>query len=78
MTHELKILPQWFNDVESGKKTFELRENDREYKVGDKLMLREWDGEKFTGRQTTRLISYIYHGDGSFGLSEGYCILGIL
>ncbi len=78
MVHDLKILPQWFSDVESGKKTFEIRKNDRDYKVGDKLTLREWKNGEYTGRSTTRLVSYIYYGDGSFGLAEGYCILGIL
>lgn len=28
MTHELKILPRWFEDVCAQKKTFEIRKND--------------------------------------------------
>lgn len=41
-THELKILPQYFKAVQNGSKTFELRKNDRRFKVGDTLILREW------------------------------------
>lgn len=76
-THELKILPEWFNDVQSGKKNFEVRRADRNFKVGDYLLLKEWYRGKFTGRQLTRQIEYVYRGDGTYGLSEDYCILGI-
>ena len=37
---ELKILPEYFEAVKSGKKTFELRKNDRDFCVGDILILR--------------------------------------
>lgn len=76
-THELKILPKWFDDVREGKKNFEIRKADRNFKVGDYLILREWDRGKFTERFLIRQIEYIYQGDGSYGISEEYCILGI-
>ena len=41
-THELKILPEYFEAVERGDKKFECRINDRGYKVGDTLILRRW------------------------------------
>lgn len=44
MTHELKILPQYYKDVKEGNKNFELRKNDRDYKVYDIIRLRAWDG----------------------------------
>jgi hypothetical protein len=31
MTHELKILPQYYEEVKAGNKNFELRKNDRDY-----------------------------------------------
>ena len=41
--HELKILPEYFKAQKAGKKNFEIRKNDRDYKVGDKLVLKEYD-----------------------------------
>ena len=77
VTHELKILPEYFKAVRDYTKNFEIRKCDREYHVGDVLLLREWDGNKYTGEKVKREIEYIYKGDGSYGLAEGYCILGI-
>lgn len=81
MTHELKILPQYFEDVANGKKNFELRKNDRNYQVGDILLLREWrpanyPSSDYTGRYVVRIIEYVFKG-GAYGLSKEYCILGI-
>ena len=35
MIHELKILPEYFNAVISGEKTFEICKNDRPFHKGD-------------------------------------------
>lgn len=77
MTHHLKILPQYFEEVAEKRKEFEIRKNDRNYKVTDNVALHEWDGEEYTGRVVQRGIKYIYHGDGNYGLAEGYCVLGL-
>jgi len=42
MKHDLKILPEFFYDIASGKKTFEVRKNDRNYQVGDILVLHKF------------------------------------
>lgn len=76
-THELKILPKWFEDVQTNKKNFEIRKNDRNFEVGDYLILKEWYRGKFTDRYVIRQIEYIYKGDGTYGLSENYCVLGL-
>ena len=34
MTHYIKILPEYFNAVATGRKSFEVRCNDRKYTVG--------------------------------------------
>lgn len=42
-THDLKVWPQYYKRLADGTKTFEIRNNDRGYQSGDKLILREWD-----------------------------------
>ena len=59
MIHELKILPQFFKDVLSGEKTFEVRKNDRPFKKGDMLALNEFDGQYYTGNSCIVYIDYI-------------------
>lgn len=46
MKHELKIWPQYYARVKDGSKTFEIRDNDRGFQMGDELTLREWDPRK--------------------------------
>ena len=41
--HELKILPQYYEAVANGSKTFEVRKNDRRFQKGDTVRLREWE-----------------------------------
>ncbi len=77
MTHELKILPEFFQAVKRGDKRFELRKKDRNYQVGDMLILQEWTGGEYTGESIARFITYVYIGKGKYGLAEGYCVLGI-
>lgn len=73
---ELKILPNYYEAVKKGEKTFELRLNDRNYEVGDILILKEYDGSQFSGRSVTVIITYILQ-DCGFGLADGYAILSI-
>ena len=72
-----KILPQYFAEVISGKKTFELRKDEDQAEEGDVLILREWDGEKYTGNAVLTTITYVLRGVPQYGLMDGYCIIGI-
>lgn len=76
-THELKILPKYFNDVWDGVKTFELRKDDRDYKVGDYLRLLEFENGNYTGKEVNFKISYLLRDCEEYGLKEGFVILGI-
>lgn len=76
--HYLKTWPQYFAAIISGEKTFEIRKNDREFKVGDSLCLQEFipSHEQFTGRVWVVIVTYIFNG-GSLGVYSSYCVLGI-
>ncbi|AYB47147.1 DUF3850 domain-containing protein [Paenibacillus lautus] len=74
--HELKILPEYFQDVWNRTKTFEVRKNDRSYAVGDELFLREWAPDTgYTGSGLVRRVSYML--DDSEYVKEGFVILGL-
>ena len=76
MRHELKIWPVYYDAVMSGKKRFELRQNDRNFKIGDDLLLKEWDPETkdFTGSVFRARITYLLVGP-AFGLESDHAIL---
>jgi len=74
---EKKILPGYYRAVYKGQKTFELRKDDSDYQVGDILVLREWNGEKYTGHTCECEITYILRKAERFGLMDGYCIMSI-
>ena len=73
--HEVKLAAMYYDDVKDGKKTFELRKNDRNYKEGDKLHMLEFKDGRHTGRTISADIVYLM--EEYTGLTEGYCILGI-
>lgn len=77
-THELKTWPSFFNAVMNDIKQFEVRKFDRPFKIGDVLLLREYNPktESYTGAVCTRQISYILNG-GQFGIEEGFCVMGM-
>jgi hypothetical protein len=77
MTHALKTWKQYFQPQYDGEKLFELRKDDRPYKVGDKFLSQEYDPHKneYTGREAVYTITYILRDAELFGLKKGYCIL---
>ena len=76
--HELKTWPEFFEAVRDGTKTFEVRKNDRNFQVGDVLMLVEYDPHKgeYTGQKETRRVTYIL-GDGFEAVADGFCVLAL-
>lgn len=61
MKHELKVWPAYFVALADGRKTFEVRKNDRGFLLGDTLVLKEWrpSDRTYTGRSIVRSVSYI-------------------
>ena len=84
--HELKTDPIVFNDVWRGVKTFEIRYDDRDFRVGDDLRLREtrYSGAEmqagkplaYTGRELVLPVKYIMRGP-QYGLNEGWVIMSV-
>jgi len=73
--HHLKTETEYYQAIERGKKKFELRKNDRDFKVGDMLYLEETVKGEYTGRILPPFeIMYILTG-GKYGLNIGYCII---
>ena len=73
--HTIRIAAMYFDDVANGIKTFELRKNDGDYKVGDILELMEFKGGRNTGRSIK--VDIVYMLEEYSGLEEDWCILGI-
>ena len=74
--HVLKIYPKYFDDILEGNKNFEIRKNDRDFRVGDYIILREWDNIHYSGRQIRAKITYMLD-DKFIGLADGYVAMGI-
>lgn len=74
VTHQIKLESEFFDDAAAGRKNFELRKNDRNYKEGDVLEMEEVKDGKKTGRKCSKRIVYMM--ENFEGLEDGYCILG--
>ena len=75
--HKLKLVQPFFDDVWIGSKTFEIRKNDRDYKVGDILTLCEYNevNQKETDRYIVAEITYILKE--YFSISNGFVVMSI-
>lgn len=78
MEHKLKILSRYYEAIRQGKKTFEVRKDDRPFQEGDTLLLEECvtpNGCGYTGREMKVDVTYILR-DSEY-VKDGYCIMGI-
>lgn len=74
--HKLKTLNPYFSAVFHGKKLFEVRINDRDYQIGDLLLLQEYNLERETFLSRNVLCEIIYILDHPGYVKEGWTILG--
>lgn len=72
--HDIRLGATFFDDVLECRKNFELRKNDRGYKVGDILRMMEFKEGKNTGRIVERKVIYML--EDYTGLEDGFCIMG--
>jgi hypothetical protein len=58
---EKKILPEYFEKILNGSRTFELRLADWSCVEGDTLILKEYDKNNhvYTGREITKKVGYV-------------------
>ena len=89
--HILKVAQPYFEALNDGSKTFEVRRNDRAFQKGDTLVL--WDVGEYgrncppdcsdprcsrRGRSLTATVTYVYAGDPRFGgIAPGFVVLGL-
>lgn len=59
MIHDLKIFRRHFEAIKSGSKRCEVRKNDRGFKAGNYLRLKEYHFGKLTGREIMALVTHI-------------------
>jgi hypothetical protein len=76
--HELKTWSSGFKALVQGVKPFELRRADRDFRVGDILVLREFfpETDEYSGRFIRARVLYITEHEFP-GLEEGFVIMGI-
>lgn len=74
-THKIRIDRKYADDIMFKGKNFEVRYNDRNYKVGDCLQFHVNDNQGHGIEKRSYRIDYIY--DGSIGLQLGYVVLAI-
>ena len=76
--HKLKTWPGPFKEIKYGKKRFEYRKNDRNFKTNDMLELQEFipEDEIWTDDTCFCNVDYILNGP-LFGIKEGYCIMSL-
>lgn len=77
-THVIKITDDNWENIELGRKRFEVRFNDRNYQLGDKIKFMDEDGvlERWTGGHKEAVFKIIFVQSG-YGLEKDFVVLGI-
>jgi hypothetical protein len=79
LTHFLKIQYKYFEAVRDGLKTFEIRKNDRNFKVGDHVVLKQLTensnfNTEYTGYSLEFEIGYIC----DYAQKENYVVFSLI
>ncbi len=77
MIHHLKTVNPYFDEVWEGNKTFEVRYNDRVFKEGDTIVLREYSrSDGYSGREIEAKIGYVL--EQFIGLADGFVAFSLI
>jgi uncharacterized protein YqfB (UPF0267 family) len=77
-SHYLKCWPMYFDEVQAGRKTFEIRStSDRVFQAGDRLVLQAWNpaSQMYLGTDHIVDVLAVYHDVP--GLQPGHCLMSI-
>lgn len=76
--HKLKTWPEHYEQVINGTKKFEVRRNDRDFQIGDILLLEEFDPylEAYTSHERKYVVTFILEG-GKFGIAPTHVVMSI-
>lgn len=76
-THELKINQQYLKLIIDGRKNWEVRKNDRNFKEGETIIVKEYlpETNSYTGREAEGTILYVFSTNEM--LKPGYVILSV-
>lgn len=72
VTHEVKIERHWWIEIAGGRKTSELRRDDRDYQIGDQVRFVDAVSGMYWG--TRRITHVLKHVN---GLAEGFVVLSL-
>lgn len=74
MIHKLKTVQPFYTDVVAGHKTFEIRKNDRKFRLNDILFLEEYSpATGYSGKGESFEVIYIT----AYEQREDYIVMGI-
>jgi len=68
-SHDLKIQECYLDNLMLGRKTAEIRYNDRDYQVGDTI--------RFSLKANNKISYIITHIHSGLGMQEGYVVLSL-
>ena len=77
--HDLKCWPGPFQATIDARKLHEFRRDDRGFKDGDLLLLREWEPNRadYTGRMLIVRVTYLSRGP-EWDIPEGHVVMSVL
>lgn len=74
-THELKIHPKYYAEIKNRSKLFEIRKNDRDFKQGDNIVLKEFiDGHYTHAPNLYAGVGYVT----DYEQKEGYVVFSLI
>jgi len=75
--HDLKVISPHWESLQLNLKNFEVRKNDRGFKVGDGLCLRHWEDGEYVVNEAPQYFIVEYVTSFPDGIKDGYVVMGL-